>query len=139
MNTKLIKVLVEKHKDGSYWGSTQNLPGVIAGQGETLEELKKSLKIAFDDYIELARSTKKSWATSYTNADEWRWAFEMNIQSFFDLIPEIKISLIGKKSGINESLMRQYATGKAPASEARLKKIEATIHELGRELLSVHF
>ena len=139
MNTKLIKVLVEKHKDGSYWGSTQNLPGVIAGQGETLEELKKSLKIAFDDYIELARSTKKSWAASYTNADEWRWEFEMNIQSFFDLIPEIKISLIGKKSGINESLMRQYATGKAPASEARLKKIEATIHELGRELLSVHF
>jgi predicted RNase H-like HicB family nuclease len=139
MNTKIIKVLIEKHDDGSYWGSTQNLPGVIAGQGETLEELKKSLKIAFDDYIDLARSTKKSWAANYTNAAEWAWEYEMNIQSFFDLIPEVKISLIGKKSGINQSLMRQYATGKAPASEARLKKIEATIHELGRELLSVHF
>lgn len=139
MNTKIIKVLVEKHDDGSYWGSTLNLPGVIAGQGETLEELKKSLKIAFDDYIDLARSTKKAWAANYTDPAEWSWEYEMNIQSFFDLIPEVKISLIGKKSGINQSLMRQYATGKAPASEARLKKIEATIHELGRELLSVHF
>jgi len=43
MNTKIIKVLVEKHDDGSYWGSTQNLPGVIAGQGETLEDSKSHL------------------------------------------------------------------------------------------------
>jgi hypothetical protein len=33
--------------------------------------------------------------------------------------------------------MRQYATGKANASEQRAKQIEKAIHELGKDLLSV--
>lgn len=34
-------------------------------------------------------------------------------------------------------LLRQYATGKANASEKRAKQIEKAIHELSKELLSV--
>jgi hypothetical protein len=33
--------------------------------------------------------------------------------------------------------MRQYATGKAVVSEDRLRYIEQTIHDLGRELQTV--
>lgn len=35
--------------------------------------------------------------------------------------------------------MRQYVSGKAAASEERVKLIEKAIHELGRELQSVSF
>ena len=63
----------------------------------------------------------------------------MNIQAFFALIPEVKISAIGKKAGINESLMRQYARGTAAVSEERMKQIEKCIQTLGRELCAVSF
>lgn len=56
---------------------------------------------------------------------------------FFKLLPEVKISSIAKKARINESLMWQYATGKANASEERAKQIEKAFHELGEELLSI--
>jgi DNA-binding transcriptional regulator YdaS (Cro superfamily) len=61
----------------------------------------------------------------------------MNMQALFDLVPEIKISAVARRAGINESLMRQYASGKATVSEDRVRYIEQTIHELGKELQSV--
>ncbi|MDP4743101.1 MAG: hypothetical protein NWR91_06545 [Schleiferiaceae bacterium] len=61
----------------------------------------------------------------------------MNMQALFELVPEVKISAIARRAGINESLMRQYATGKAVVSEDRLRYIEQTIHDLGRELQTV--
>lgn len=57
----------------------------------------------------------------------------------FYLIPEVEISAIGRRAKINESLMRQYVSGKAVASEKRVKLIEDAIHELGKELQSVSF
>ncbi|MGY5847887.1 hypothetical protein ACW6QP_10760 [Salegentibacter sp. HM20] len=62
--------------------------------------------------------------------------YQLDIASFFKLLP-IKISAIAEKTGINPSLMRQYATGKANASEDRARQIEKAIHELGEDLLSV--
>ena len=44
---------------------------------------------------------------------------------------------IAAKAHINTSLLRHYATGKATASEKRLKEIEEAVHELGQKALSV--
>lgn len=132
-----IKVLVERHDDGTYWGTTQNVPGVVSSFGETLEELKENLQTAFDDYVEVAEEEGEKWVKEVKKINEWD--YNMNIQAFFDLIPEVKISAIGKKAGINESLMRQYARGKAAVSEDRMKLIEKSVHDLGKELTSVSF
>jgi len=132
-----IKVIVEKAKDHTYWGTTQNIPGVVSAYGSSLEELKENLKNAFDDYIEVAEAEKETWVKDVRKMTNWD--YQMDLQAFFGLIPEVKISAIGKKAKINESLMRQYATGKAVASEARVKLIEQAIHALGQELLSVTF
>ncbi|MEM9390992.1 MAG: type II toxin-antitoxin system HicB family antitoxin [Bacteroidota bacterium] len=134
---KVIKVFVEKAEDGTYWGNTQNIPGVVSAYGSSLEELKDNLKAAFDDYIEVAENEKEKWAKEVKKMNQWD--YQMNLEAFFDLIPEIKISAIGKKAKINESLMRQYVSGKAAASEERVKLIEKAIHELGRELQSISF
>ena len=67
------------------------------------------------------------------------YEFNMNISSFFYLVPQVKISAIALKAKINPSLMRQYATGRATVSEERLKLIQGIIHELGKELQSVTF
>lgn len=134
---KSIKVFVEKADDGTYWGTTQNIPGVVTAYGNSLEELKENLKVAFDDYLEIAEEQKEEWVKDVKKMTDWD--YQMDLQAFFYLIPEVKISAIGKKARINESLMRQYVTGKAAASEERVKLIEKVIHELGKELQSVSF
>lgn len=134
---KKINVFIEKADDGTYWGTTQNIPGVVSAYGNSLEELKANLRVAFDDYMEVAEEEKEEWVKEVKKTTEW--AYQMDLQAFFYLIPEVKISAIGKKAKINESLMRQYVTGKAVASEERVKLIEKTIHDLGRELQSVSF
>jgi len=40
-------------------------------------------------------------------------------------------------TGINQKLLHQYATGLKKPREAQRKKIEAALHRLGIELLSV--
>lgn len=137
MKTTKIQVLVERHEDGTYWGTTQNLPGVLSSFGSTLQELKENLQAAFDDYLELAVELEEKWAGEVGKMKGWE--YKMKIPAFFDLIPEVKISAIAKKAGINESLMRQYARGQAAVSEERLEKIQHTVHELGKELISVSF
>ncbi|CAM4153343.1 type II toxin-antitoxin system HicB family antitoxin [Gillisia hiemivivida] len=137
MKNKSIEVYVEKAVDGTYWGTTQNLPGVVTAFGNSLEELKINLQEAYSDYLEMAIEVNEEWIQEVLHANVF--VYRLDIQALFKLIPEIKISSLAKKAGINESLMRQYATGKANASEERAKKIEKALHELGNELLSVTF
>jgi predicted RNase H-like HicB family nuclease len=137
MKNKSVEVYVEKAADGTYWGTTQNLPGVVTAFGNSLEELKINLQQAYSDYLETAMEVNEEWIQQILHANVF--VYRLDIQALFKLIPEIKISSLAKKAGINESLMRQYATGKANASEERAKKIEKALHELGNELLSVSF
>ena len=135
MAKKTVKVYVEKAEDGTYWGTTQNIPGLVSAYGNSLEELKNELKKAFDDYLEIAEEAGEEWVNDVKNMKGFKYV--LDIPSFFKLLPQLKISSIAKKAHINESLMRQYATGKANASEQRAKQIEKAVHELGEELLSV--
>lgn len=50
----IIKVFVELADDGLYWGTTQNIAGVVTTYGESLEELRTNLVSAFHDYLETA-------------------------------------------------------------------------------------
>lgn len=130
-----VRIYVEKAHDGTYWGSTQNVPGVVSAYGNSLEELKKNIKEAFKDYLEVAEAEKEEWLDEVKAKKGF--VYELDLQSFFRLVPEVKITAIAKKARINPSLMRQYAIGKANASEERAKKIEKAIHELGEELLAI--
>lgn len=133
----MVQVNVEKHEDGTYWGVTQNSPGVVSAYGSTLEELKTNLEHAYEDYIETAKELDTDWVNELEEAKGFE--YQIDLQSFFKLIPEIKASNLAKKAKINESLMRQYVTGKASVSEERLKVIEKVVHQLGIELLAVRF
>ncbi|MDT0645829.1 type II toxin-antitoxin system HicB family antitoxin [Zunongwangia sp. F260] len=134
MMKRIVKVYVEKAEDGTYWGSTQNIPGGVSAYGQSLEDLKLNLKKAFTDYLEVSEDLEEDWLAEVKAMDGFE--YNLDIPSFFKLLP-IKISAIAEKAGINASLMRQYATGKANASEERAKQIEKAIHELGEDLLSV--
>ena len=49
-----MKVSVEKHEDGTYWGTVTEVPGVVTSFGATLAELKINLEQAYADYYALA-------------------------------------------------------------------------------------
>ncbi len=130
-----IHVHVVRHEDGTFWGSTQNLPGVVTAFGASLDELKDNLRVAFEEYVSVAKELGEPWVSDVQQRTEW--SFSMNMQALFDLVPELKITAIARRAGINESLMRQYASGNATVSEDRVRYIEQTIHELGKQLQSV--
>lgn len=132
---KVIKVKVEK-KEGHYWGITEDCPIVALSNGENMEALKCSMDEAFKESLEVAMELGKKWVSDY---DAYRFEYRIDLKEFFELIPEIKISVLAEKANINASLMRQYVSGKAAASEERLRLIQNTIHKLGEELLSVSF
>ncbi len=132
-----IEVYVEKHSDGTYWGSTVSIPGGVTAYGGTLSELKKNLTTAYNDYYELAVDLDEDYVKDLNPKP--LFIYKLDLESIFDLLPEVKISNIAHKANINPSLLRQYKTGKATASEEQTDKVLKAIHELGHELLSVSF
>ncbi len=134
--SKKIQVYVEKSNDGSYWGTSQNYEGIVSTFGNSLEELKQNFQTAFADNLEIAKEIGEPYANDYNNVE---FIYKMDLSSFFNLIPELKISSIAKKAGLNESLVRQYKNGLAYASQEQTYKIQEAIHSLGRDLLSIQF
>ena len=68
---KKINVYVEKAEDGTYWGSTQNIPGGVSAFGNSLDELKQNLKVAFEDYIEVAEDLNEEWLDEIKGLNEF--------------------------------------------------------------------
>ncbi|HEV7382648.1 MAG TPA: hypothetical protein VGN64_22790 [Dyadobacter sp.] len=60
-----------------------------------------------------------------------------DLTAFFEQFDFLKITKIAELSGVNGSLMRQYATGKKFPSAKQAKKIERAVKELARQLLKV--
>lgn len=51
--------------------------------------------------------------------------------------PEINVNQLARRMGINQSLLAKYICGAKNPSAERLKEIEKTLHELGKELSEV--
>jgi predicted RNase H-like HicB family nuclease len=86
---KTINIYVEKAQDGTYWGSSTNIPGVVSAFGSSLEELKKNFEQAFNDYIEVAKDLQEDWVSEfYTPVFE----YQMDLQGFFSLVSTVNLS-----------------------------------------------
>ena len=133
---RIIEVFVEKHSDGTYWGTSQNFEGLVTAFGDNLEELQLNFESAFADNLELAKELEEDYASEYNDVE---FEYKMDLSSFFELVPELKVSSIAKRANMNESLVRRYKTGKETVSVEQSNKILKAIHDLGRELLTVKF
>ena len=132
-----MKVSVEKHEDGTYWGTVTEVPGVVTSFGTTLAELKINLEQAYADYYALAVELEEEFVQEIEAKPDF--VYLLNLKNIFQLLPEVKVSNIAKKANINPSLLRQYKTGKTEASEEQAKKVLKAMHQLGEELLSITF
>jgi len=65
------------------------------------------------------------------------YKFEVDLESVFDLIPEVNISQLAKKGNLNPGLLRQYVSGTKKASEAQTEKVMKAIKDVSVKLNSI--
>lgn len=136
-NLTKIKVQVEKTDDGVYWGTTQNIPGVVTADGRTLNELKANITEAIELYLEVAQDIdKKEILELFSNGIKLEYKLELS--NLFVQLKVLNKSAFATRIGVSSGLMRQYASNKnIYISEERARKIEEGLHQLGEELQAV--
>lgn len=129
---KEIKITIEKSKDGFFWGYDEIGLG-ISGGGDTVQECKQDVL----DGIETLKTLDGKNRFPYADG-EYVLAYRFDVESLLENYKGVLTNAgIERLTGINQRLMYQYATGvKKPRKEQR-KKIEAGLHQLGRELLAI--
>lgn len=131
-----IKVQIEKSSDGRYYGTTQNIPGVVVADGDNLDDLKDELKKAVELYLEVAEDYDTDTFQKLQNGFEFE--YDIDISELFSIFGVLNKSKFAERIGINPSLFRNYTTKKDTyISEKRAKEIERGLHQLGEELLTL--
>lgn len=129
-----MKVQIEKQDDGSYiaYNTTGDMLQLI-GTGETVAEAKSDFMNSMQEMIESCKEEGEAIPTALTEEPE----FLFDVSSLFEYYSVINVSAFAKLVGINDSLLRQYKRGGTYISDAQLSKIEAGIHQLGKEFSSL--
>lgn len=65
-------------------------------------------------------------------------AGKTKLRIVFDAFPELNVSKFAARMGIPQSVFAAYLCGAKTPSNARMKEIEKTLHELGRELAKIN-
>lgn len=129
-------ILIIEKGDGEWWGRIEDkgnfLPVTVAN---SIEEVISSMRKLIQDYLEHEGKNDKFWS----KIDPEKAIFEIryDLQAFFEEHDELRISGLAKKSGINESLLKQFAIGKKHPSSEQVEKLENAIHDLARRLQEV--
>lgn len=118
-----VTLIIEENSDG-FWAEIKEYEGVFT-YGETLAELKGNAIEALELYFEESRESKPS---------TFKFEFVFDIREFFEVNNYINISKLAERSGINPSLLRQYARGIKHPGAQQIAKIQSTIREIGQEL-----
>jgi len=131
---KAIKVILERGS-GDLWGRIEELDFSFFTTGNTVDEVVSNLKMLVADFIENEGADNPNWAN--ISVDNLTFEVEYDLTAFFELFSALKIGSVAEQAGINQSLMRQYASGIKHPSTQQVKKIQGVIHELANSLLNV--
>jgi len=132
-NQKVILIL-EKGKD-EYWVTVESLPGCYA-LGKTMEEAITNAKDAITEHISELKEVNEIIPEIFQNQN-YEFQIKYDLQTLFEHFKVINKTVLAEKAGINSSLLRQYSSGLAFASEKQKAKIENAIREIGTGLLEV--
>jgi len=124
--------IIEKGTDGMYSIYVDGMKDHgLYGSGQTVENAKEDMMAALAEMVAMYRDNGNKLPKELDNP---MFVYKYDIASIFNYFDWINASQVAKKSGINPSLMRQYKSGIALASERQLTKIQETLNRLGREL-----
>ena len=129
-----VNVIIEKTGTG-FSAFVPVLPGCVA-TGTTVENVKKEISelipLHLNGIKEDGLNVPDDFSTTYS------LLFVFDVETFLNHYNRIftKRALSGI-TGINESLLSQYASGLKHPRAAQAKKIENGLHQLAKELLQV--
>lgn len=119
-----IALVIESAKDKEFWGRVLYDDNLIVDEASSVAELEDKMKVLLKEFHQL-------------DPDNIAFDLQYDISGLFEEKKFLNAAVIAERTGINKSLMRQYAAGiKSPSAE-RAKEIERAIHELGKELLHI--
>lgn len=126
---KQLTAIIERNED-AFFAYLKDLDGCVAG-GSSYEEVKSNLEEMINILIEEDAAVKKQLSKGY------KIKFEVDLESIFDLIPEVNISQLAKTGKLNPGLLRQYVSGTKRASESQAAKVMMAIREVSKKLNSI--
>ncbi len=131
-----VKVILEK-SDTNYSAYIPELDGCIA-TGSSIQETVKNIEEAVVFHLEGMKEEGLFIPELFQNG--YRFVYKIDFESLFDWFSGVLTkSGISKLTGMNQSLLSQYANGMKKPSTKQTKKIELAIHNFGEELLSIQF
>lgn len=133
---KSIVVILEK-SDTNYSAYIPELDGCIATGGsiqETVNNIEEAVIFHLVGMKEEGLNIPEAFQKDY------KFIYKIDFESLFDWFSGVLTkSGISKLTGMNQSLLSQYANGIKKPSTKQSKKIEQAIHSFGEELLSIQF
>ena len=126
---KILTAIIERNED-AFFVYINEIEGCVAG-GENYEEVKTNLEQIIREFreedIEIGKQLEKGYNIKY----------EVDLESVFNLIPEVNITQLAKLIKMNPGLLRQYVSGSKKASEKQTNKVMEGIRRLTEKLKSL--
>lgn len=132
---KTLQVIIEKADDGLYGRIEGRKSYLPVTYGKSKKEVIQNLKDLIRDYQKHEKKGDNFWLKLDPESVQFEIAYDL--QAFFSEHDFLNASAIARHANMNESLVRQYATGKKFPSIEQAKKLEETIRHLTKELTKV--
>ncbi|KAA6320766.1 hypothetical protein EZS27_029502 [termite gut metagenome] len=127
-----IRIIIERSVD--YFDAyAENCDGIY-GAGETAEEAKKDALKGLGLFV----NTRSKEDLPKILRGDYEVIFKYDIRSLLNYYNQYFSNVaLERLTGINQKQLFHYASGLKQPREAQRKKIEESLHKLGRELLAV--
>ena len=126
---KTLTAIIERNED-AFFAYILEIEGCVSG-GVSYEEVKSNLEQMVNEFIAedegISDEIKKGYKIKY----------EVDLESVFNLIPEVNITQLAKLIKMNPGLLRQYVSGSKKASEKQTNKVMQGIKLLTEKLKSL--
>ena len=128
------KLIIQIGASSDYFGGfAENCTGVY-GAGATVEACKENVLEGLQLFV---KNTPDPQLPEILKG-KYEIVFKYDVQSILSYYSDVfSKPALERLTGINQKLLHHYATGLKKPREAQRKKIEAALHRLGTELLSV--
>jgi predicted RNase H-like HicB family nuclease len=131
------KVIVEiEYTGNNYCAYSPQLDGCVS-TADNLEDMKKNIKEAIEFHVESSLADNDPIPDIFKGEYELEYVLstEALLNAYSNIFTKAALSRI---TGINERQLWHYAAGVKKPRTKQTQRIEAGLHQLGTQLLSVH-
>ena len=129
-----VLVIMEK-SDQNYSAYLPDLDGCIA-MGQDIHEIRAQIIEAVTFHLEGLREAGLTVPEIFHQ--DFEFEFKLDADTLFEYFAGILTKVgLSRLTGMNQSLISQYANGMKKPSQKQLKKIQNAIHHFAEELLEV--